>query len=304
MRECLTPPGRGRRSSALRCLIAAVCGLWLARAAPAQAELADAEQAEELYRLSGMERLFDGLEDQITGQLAEGPGEAAPDPIESRLVAAARASFDTASIRAGVVASLAQNMEPEAAEKARSWLSSDTGRRITGLEEAAALPEARDEIEAYTRSVAGDPPAERLALLTRLEAATGTLDLALAVVRTMGLATAQAIPQMPGAGLPQGAPDPGQEFISRFESMLPSLRNMLGQQLLVMHLYTYRDLSDAELVSYIEHLESGEGQDYYAAFNQAILDSLDSATSRFRKAVAESGESDAEPVRVGSPAEN
>jgi len=258
-----------------------ICMLGLACCSPASAEPIEPGQAEELYRRSGLERYFAGLDDQVTGQLEQalhrGPRHG---PFEDVVLDASRSSFAAAEIEQGILQSMSRHMDVSEARAALRWLRSEIGEKITGAELATLAPDAQDGIEQYARSVGARLPEQRMALLQRLQTALGSVDLGLAVARTMGVATGKALARAQGTA---HRPD---EFLERFEAQSAHLRTELERSFLISFLYTYREVTDRDLLAYLEYLETEPGRAYARALNRAMLEALASATEHFDTRIA------------------
>jgi len=164
-----------------------------------------------------------------------------------------------------------RNFESAKLEKALAWYDSPLGRRITGQELAALLAEGGPDAVADLEK--RRPSSRRLDLLERLDAGGGaseaTVDVTLAVVRSLTRAFQPAVPAV--AGLSRAQLD--QQLARARNRTLEQIRHLC----LVSMLLAYRSLSDEELDQYVQFVESGAGQWYMSVMNSALLTAVEVA---------------------------
>ena len=260
-------PG-GRRA---RLLLAAFAGTCMALRGAAAAEGGPSEQASELFRLSGLELQLEAMDAQILKGLSAQKGNLPPE-VSDALTRSVREAFSPAALKSAVLARISAEIEPQKADRALSWLRSDEGREITKLEQVLSTVEGERGLQAYAKSLPqAPPPQERLGLAQRLDAATGATDL----IVDLSLATALAVAVALNA---TSATPTNPEALNRaVESQRVQLRPALHQVVLVSFLYTYRELPEADLIRYIEFLESEAGAWYHRVTSDAAIGALKSS---------------------------
>ncbi len=255
--------------------------LGASSAALAAVDRSAVDPATELFRLSGMEQQIAAIEPGIEQQFAAQTG-ALPSDVRARVQTAIRAAFDTRTMQRDALAHLKAHMEPARANEVIDWLQTPFGLRVVHLEEAASEPEAMAKLEAYAASLPDRPPsAQRLVAIQRLNRAVRGTELMTEVLFTMTAATGRAVVSaMPEAGSME-------ELESQLASQRPALQMAAKNLMLTSMLFTYRELDDAELASYIEFLEAPTGQWYQTLTGDALLASLGNAAQRFASSLAE-----------------
>jgi hypothetical protein len=177
--------------------------------------------------------------------------------------------FSAAALYARIRLEFGQNLESAKLAKALEWYGSPLGKRITGLELASLVPDG-----GQITDFENDRPSERrLDLIRRLDAGGGasdtTVDVTMAVVRSLTRAFQPALPAV--ARLSRG----------QLEHELTQVRNLTLERIrracLLNMLTAYRDLTDQELEQYVRFVESEGGQWYMSVMNGTLLIAVDAA---------------------------
>lgn len=140
-------------------------------------------------------------------------------------------------------------------------LTNPLGDRMRKLEAFAESPAARQEGEAYAHSLAQHPPArDRVALMLRMDASLGitksTMDITLASARGIAVAF---------GGLPA-------DGSANLQSKQTS--DQMHGAVLVNLLFTYRDVSDQDLTTYIELYETPAFISFNDRLEKALIASI------------------------------
>ena len=237
--------------------------------------------ATELFRLSGLQRQIAAVEPGVQ-QAFLAQGRPIPEADRAEIAAVIGSSFSAKDMQSDALAHLKERMDRKQAEAALAWLRTPTGVRITGFEEAASEPEAMQAMQSFAFSLQSSPPdAERVVLVQRLDAATGTTELTTEVMFTMARAAGRAF----AAALPNaGSLD---ELEATLEQQRPLLEENAQNITLVSLLFAYRELSIAELSAYVSFLETPAGRWYQEAAGGALRVSLTNAVERLAIGLAE-----------------
>lgn len=214
-----------------------------------------AQQAAQLYRLSGSEKQTQSMEPQVLAGLSEAAG-ALPKREYALLVKVVREHFSADVMRRRALAIIEAEWNADAARDALRWLRSDLGQSITAREEHAATPEGIDATRQYARTLSAEPPGtERVALVRRLSETYGGTEFAVDVALATGLAVIVGVNGV-SAEHEQLDLDQMRRFIEKDRE---TLFGQMEQVLLITNLYTYSELSDEQLREYIGFLESESG---------------------------------------------
>lgn len=242
-----------------------------------------AQSGEEIYRECGVEHQFAQFMDAFVAQLqspdvvAQMYGDVPPVAIELMLEAVPVA-LDPPAMGATVIDALWTELT--AAER-REVLRSGTGRRVTEVENAGSAPDAPLRMQEYVASGAFDrlTPARR-ELLDRLDAAAhitqGSIDMVMGT--QLGLpAGAFAMMQIDPAELDGRLGG----IMGRLEAARPQVHAAVAPQIPVSLAFTYGPVTDTQLRSYVEFLESPAGTHYSEVMTGAIVRACTDGAHRF-----------------------
>ena len=240
-------------------------------------------QMEEIFFLSGLEtQLGDfeqGMDEGLASQMT-----ALPDSQIAILRRAAARSFSADAMRKSVRTGLLERYDERGAAGTLAWLRSPLGRKITRMEVASSAGSSPEALERYARSLAGTPPSpSRMALVQALQEATGGAEFGV----DMALAAAHGVASAANATQPAGQRAPEAAIAAAIEAQRPALRRELEALMQVSALYTYRDLSDAELTRYVDFARSDAGRWYHDAVVQELARTIRGAAAGLGAVVAQ-----------------
>ena len=184
-----------------------------------------------------------------------------------------RASFAKGYGQDAMLGDLRQHLEQTCeAEKLIAVLEWDRGwtaRHVMALEEAAGSPEAAPAMQRFAADLRPNPPQEwRVALARRLDEATGSTVLAYAAFVQPWLAVGKIAD---AAALETLHADPAKD------------RAAVQSRVLVRLLYTYRELAQSELETFVAWNESELGRWWNRTLQAAALSSYDDAGARYAR---------------------
>jgi hypothetical protein len=153
------------------------------------------------------------------------------------------------------------------------WLDSPLGKKLTRLEEAASTPETLSKVKEFAARLQQSPPTEtRLNILRRLDAAVKATESNVEIVMNTQLAVAFAVVK----SLPQEQQGSLEAIAAELKKNRPQVEAAMKSQTLIFSLYTYQNLTNAELERYIRFAISPAGEKYHRAtlsgFKKAFLD--------------------------------
>lgn len=245
-------------------VLAVVAGLLGAAAATAQV---DAALVDELLDRSGLTVQLGQIAEAFQDQTEAGDLEAElPADVHQRLVDAAGVAFGSGRLRAGVGKHLATALSEQEIREVLEWLSSPLGERITRLEEVAPTPESTAAKQRLEETYESEVKRRRRERFTRLDEAAQVSESVLV------LETGTMVGLLEGIRLvaPQLVPMSKDALMARAEEQREARLERARRSVLAGFAYTYRDLSDREIERYIAFAESGAGQKYHAAVNDAL----------------------------------
>ena len=232
----------------------------------------------EVMRLSGLDVQVGLVAAMIHGEFEKWRMLGFRPPAGSEHMVARR--FNADMLRGNVYQSLARHLGQPQSGVLLTWLRSPLSQRIVAHENASSTADGLSELADFINQLPSAPPTPaRLALIHRLERAGEVTDSSAAVAAAAVVALRRTVMPLVSPGvMAQGGLDaqPGSPAIDE------------GYRLRIMTslLFTYRDLSDAELGRYVTVLESPTGRWFSQITRQAFLASLETPDPRERPGAA------------------
>ena len=223
------------------------------------AELPVEALATKVVQLSGIDRALAALPETLHAKgdlqaLTRLPGDT-PSAGD-----AAIAAFDPEAATKRLTKYLAAHCDAGSLSQTLVWLESPTGLKLTAVEDAEKGLELQAGMLKYLTELKKTPPdPDRIVSIRKLAQVSGQLEM---VAKTFQATAVRMASAMSG-----GTAIPGIEaFIrGRVKEAWAPLEKQYLQQLVATDLYIYRDISDAELASYMAFLESAAGKSYTSA---------------------------------------
>ncbi len=235
-------------------------------------------QVLELYAKSGMEKqlrqlpsLIQTLFDQSVAQ--DEQARKLPKEVLSAMRASVPEAFAPEKLKEAMLGELTEKLPAQDIGEVLQWLDSPLGKKCTQLEETASTPEAQAEIQQYAARLQGSPPtAERLKVLREFDSALKATESAVDIAIHTQVAVAMAII----AAFPLEQQRPLDDLSREMEKTRPVVEATVRSQMLISDLYTYRNLTEADIQLYTEFAKSPAGAKYTsvttAALKKAVLE--------------------------------
>jgi hypothetical protein len=255
-----------------------VVSLSTAQAEPAGKEVL----SQQLLKASGLEQQIAQIPDQVLSGIAS---QQATMPTEQYniLIAALKEAFHVQRLTVNVSARIEKNLDLETMRAALTWLHSDLGMKITGLEEAASTPQGVQQLQAYAQKLQTHPASPaRLQLAERLDAVTYATDMLVNIVTATMLGVATAIDAAQVKERRIGA----EALKAQLDLQRPALLQTYRPIVTASMLYTYQGVGDADMNRYIAFLESPPGHDYQTTVNAALIGALSDSSERLGTTLA------------------
>lgn len=231
-----------------------------------------------LYNRSGMEKQVNQLAMVIQVSFDQAVAsddafQALPRAVIEEMRAAIAIAYDAESIKRNILSECHDRLAIGDVKQVLGWLESTLGRKLTRLEESASSPEAFSKMQRYALTLQHTPPsAERLAVIRRLDTAMKATDTGVEIAMNTQAAVAMAVV----ASLPAEQQPSYSQLAATLEQQRPQIKHLVRNQTLTALLFTYRGISDAELVEYSTFSCSPSGARYHNAFiaglGAALLD--------------------------------
>lgn len=189
-------------------------------------------------------------------------------------------AFDASELLPVVQKRIETSLTNADAKAALAWLDSPLATKITAMEEAASTPEALADMQ---KAIANQPDNSiRVAKLKRLDQATKVTELSADMMMNAQIAVLTAMT----AGLPPAQRPSVKDIKKQMDAHRAQIRTPLAEQTLASFLYTYRDLTDAEIDRYIAFAESRSGRKYHAALIGGMNDAMLQASTKMGAALS------------------
>jgi hypothetical protein len=230
------------------------------------------ELARRLVLRSGMATQLHAIPIQFEHSAAQHRGRV-PAQVITLVTQAGKEAFQPAKLHEEVVRGVASKMSPAGMRDALEWLESDIGRRITAVEEAAATSVSQEAMTRYLDGLKTLPPSKQrvkligdvMSVANVVESSAGTLE-AITLGIAVGFDAMQPLEKQAGADLLQ--------LRLRESNLRGELLANLGAALPALMLYTYRDVSDADLSDYVSFMQTPAGTEYTRVGLGAIEEAL------------------------------
>ena len=265
----------------LACSLAALAALTAA--APMHAQDNAAAVARQLVVRSGLAVQLRSVPKGFEQQMKELKGQL-PDSIYASMQRAGREAFNPEALQAEIETSLPARLSVPEMRKALAWLDTEPGRRVTRAEETSSATIDSAALQRYAEQSKGKPPsAQRKKLLQDLIEATASVESAASLIEATSLGVAIGMDSTQPVQKRAGAA----KLRAELEKAMPrdQLRKTLGASLPGLFAYTYREVSDKDLASYLAFLRSAGGKKYNDAMLEAYTQAVVAASVRMGQLV-------------------
>jgi len=232
--------------------------------------------AHRLMIRSGMSVQLRGFTGQIEAAFKQYSGKV-DERILAALLEAAKEAYRPDLLQDDMTRRLAKKLTADDMENALTWLETDVGQRITQSEEVASAALDEQRLQGYAERLKSKPLAVRRAqLIAGLISATSALRAAAAMQEDIAMGVATGMDSMQPKERRVG--EAGLRATVRKALSTEQVQQVLAQQMPVMFAYTYRNISDADLVGYVAFLNSVAGKRYQDAMNGTLIEGLGRAS--------------------------
>lgn len=191
--------------------------------------------------------------------------------------------FDSSRLHKAISGSLLRDYDAEKYQQILDALNSPIARRMTHLELDASSPEMRSKINEYADSIRGDVPWPRIELIRDLTDASEMVE-AMVDVR---MGWYESLVRSQNSLLPFEWRAADEHLARTLRDLRPQVMRNAREWLLVNSLYTYRNVSDYELLQYVELYESEAMRWFSKVANRALVDAYKEADAEWAKGVTE-----------------
>ena len=258
----------------------------LAGAAPAYAQKDAAAVARELVVRSGLAVQLRSVPKGFEQQMTELKGQL-PDAIYASMQRAGKEAFRPEALQTEIEKILPDKLGVPEMQKALAWLDTESGRRVTRAEEQSSATIDSAALQRYADQSRGKPPSvQRKKLLQDLLVSTASIESTANLIEATSLGVAIGMDSTQPAQKRAGVAN----LKAELERVMPreQLRKSLAASLPAVFAYTYREVSDKDLASYLAFLRSSDGKKYNDAMVEAFTQSVVGASVRMGQLVDQS----------------
>ena len=238
---------------------------------------------------SGLSELINQLPQHIQAGMSDSlrDGNEAGIPPEDIVVISdiVQQSFASEAIMHDVVAHFEQHYDKARLASVMKQLETPLAERMMQLEVEAARPEAYQEMMKFAATLETDPPATpRLELLSDLDKKSHTTELTVA----LQVEIIQSIMRVMAAyAAEQGIPFATEEMEQTLDTMSGQVWDNAQYMTLVSYLYTYRQVSDADIREYTGMYQDTDMQWYLALSSSALINAMSRAMTNAGESITQ-----------------
>jgi hypothetical protein len=206
--------------------------------------------------------------------------DALPDDEALAIAGMIDQSFDPEALRSEIRQNITKGLTDQEMQQVIDWLDSPLGQKITALEKAAASTESYDRMLSQQSEIFQQPQ-ERKDLARQLDEAVKMTDLTLSITENTQLAMFAIFMEL----TPEDQRVPMGQVAAALKQDLLQYRDAAQEKTLGSILFTYADLTDAELGAYVDFARSTIGQTYHATVNDAFTIALAKGSRQLAQAL-------------------
>jgi hypothetical protein len=218
------------------------------------------EQAQSFLHYSGLNHMIDELpgmfQQQFNMQAVTGEDSAKQNAMQAALATA------ISQVQGNAIALnyLTKDADGAAMQKILAFLESPLGKRIVDAENVMNTPEGQTQLQGYAAQLATNPlPAARAKLLDALSASLQLEELMVGMMKGIFFSTVQVVREL--------QPAEKAEFMEKFmQDQWSQMEGMMRAQMLqaatASVYFTYKGMSDQDLMDYAAFMRSATGQSY------------------------------------------
>jgi len=221
----------------------------------------------ESITLSGMDHFIKTFPSTIDMLTQQGTFSSGDPEIDNKAIRIIKNSFDPVSARKKLVWYCKKNMNNKMLEDVLPWLRSPVARRITQAENDALSPESQAGLLVYAQNMQqNQPPQERVVIIEEFMEAADMVDIAI----NLAMEIFEGITVSMNLAFPEENRIDKSRIRSLVERVRPTIEKQIEQNIRISTYYTYRNISNEDISTYITFLRSNSGSQFNKIGTQAI----------------------------------
>jgi hypothetical protein len=244
--------------------------------------------AQDLYKKSGLSQQVEQLPALVkvgfdqAQEKENREGQSLPKAAYETITMAITGSFDPQLISRYLTRRIHDELTENEIREVLQWLDSPLGKKITSLEVASSTPEAYKEMQVALKSSQGSQSSpKRHSLIDGINQATKAVESSTNLAINMQIAvTAALVSALPSPHSPTMA-----DIREVVERNRPHIEKEISGEVFQNALYTYRELTDAELEKYLAFIKSDVGVRYHEVVTKGLNDAMLECSKRSGDAI-------------------
>ncbi|MGV1097831.1 hypothetical protein ACUUL3_00280 [Thiovibrio sp. JS02] len=217
--------------------------------------------------LSGFNEILAAFPEQIEAVAAQNQLTSKHPSLDNKVTAIMKESFDLKHAEKNLSLFLLQNTDIDYLEKLLKWMETPLAKKIKNEELASSGPESQAELLRYIAELQSDPPSqERVAVIHEVERTTGLSELTANIVIDMMRGMFESFNL--------ALPEENRQALAIIEEEITKnkavIQESLRQQMILTSFYSYRNISNEELVQYINFYKTDVGKREIAVTGSAL----------------------------------
>ncbi len=217
--------------------------------------------------LSGLDQTLTTFPDQIDAMSSQKILTSEQPEVEKKVTAIMKESFDIVLVKENLNFFLLQNTDINFIENLIQWLETPLAQKIKEEELSSSRPGSQTDLLRYIADLQTNPPSKgRIAIIQEVEKTTKLSELSTYITIEMMRGMFESF----NLTLPEDKRKPTGEMEEEILKYKPAIQNSLRQQMILKSFYAYRNISNEELIKYIEFYKSNTGKTEINVVGMAI----------------------------------
>ncbi len=221
--------------------------------------------------LSGLDQMLSTFPEQIDAMFSQKIITSEQPEKEKKLASIMKESFDILLIKENLKYFLIQNTDINFFEDLIKWLETPLAQKINEEALSSSGPGSRADLLRYITDLQTNPPSQdRIAIIQEVERTTKLSELSTYIAIEMMRSMFESF----NLTLTKDKRKSMGEIEEEIKTIKPAIQNALRQQMILTSFYSYRNISNEELIKYIEFYKSNTGKTEINVVGMAIANVL------------------------------
>lgn len=221
--------------------------------------------------LSGLDQMLSTFPDQIDAMFSQKILTSEQPEFEKKVATIMKESFDIVLVKENLNFFLLHNTDINFLENLIQWLETPLAQKIKEEELSSSRPGSQAELLRYIADLQTRPPSQdRIAIIQEIEKTTKLSELSTNITVEIMRGMFESF----NLTLPEDKQKTMGDIEEEIQKYKPVIQNSLRQQMILSSFYSYRNISNEELIKYIEFYKSHTGKTEINVVGNAIANVL------------------------------